>query len=296
MAPPRSKLPYYTDINEFLASIPWPDRTTDPDFYCLRLKPLEQAVQVYRPPFKRSFYFFALFLNSGKIEVNYGERTVQDPDAYLVFHSPDLVYSFAHNNALKGYVIYFKPECFTFFKPDFNGEFPLFDILHTNLFKFGKEAFERLAPHFEDVFLAYERPDSAQHMEARVKLLGLLYHLHSSPLLAPAAKPVSSQHTLLRSYLRLIDHHYLDKRTVGEYAALLSVSANYLSQAVKQASGKNALSFIAARVATEARSLVLHTHLHIAEIAYQLNFSDSANFSKFFKKQTGKTPSQLRKP
>jgi AraC family transcriptional activator of pobA len=136
---------------------------------------------------------------------------------------------------------------------------------------------------------------TAQHMEARVKLLGLLYHLHSSSLIAPAAKTVSSQQTMLRSYLRLIDHHYLDQRTVGEYAALLSVSANYLSQAVKQASGKNALSFIAARVATEARSLILYTDLNIAEIAYQLNFSDSANFSKFFKKHTGKTPSQLRK-
>ncbi len=295
MVPKRSKLPYYNDINEFLASIPWPDRTVNPDFYCLRLKPLDEAVQVYRPPFKRSFYFFALFFNSGKIEVNYGERTVQDPDSYLVFHSPNLVYSFAHNNALEGYVIYFKPECFAFFKPDFNKEFPLFDILNTNLFKFGKATFESLAPHFEEVFSAYERSDSAQHMEARVKLLGLLYHLHSSSLVTPVVNTVSSQQTLMRHYLRLIDHHYIEKRTVGEYAAMLSVSTNYLSQAVKQASGKNALSFIVARVAVEARSLVLYTDLQIAEIAYQLNFSDPANFSKFFKKHTGQTPSQLRK-
>ena len=296
MAPPKSKLPYYTDINEFLASIPWPDRTEDPDFYCLRLKSLKNVVQVYRSPFKRSFYLLALFFNSGKIEVNYGEQTVQDPDSYLVFHSPNLVYSFAHNNALEGYVIYFKPECFAFFKPDFNGEFPLFDILNTNLFKFGRETFESLAPHFEEVFVAYERSDKAKHMESRIKLLGLLYHLHSSSLVAPPVNTVSSQQTLLRSYLRLIDHHYIDKRTVGEYAAMLSVSANYLSDAVKQACGKNALSFIVARVAAEARSLVLYTHLHIAEIAYQLNFSDPANFSKFFKKHIGQTPSQLRKP
>ncbi|WP_457128451.1 helix-turn-helix domain-containing protein [Mucilaginibacter sp. HD30] len=294
MAPPRSKLPYYTDINEFLASIPWPDRTTDPDFYCLRLKSLKEVVQVYRPPFKRSFYFFALFFNSGKIEVNYGDRTMQDADSYLVFHSPNLVYSFAHNNALEGYVIYFKPACFAFFKPDFNEEFPLFDILNTNLFKFGKATFESLAPHFEEVFTAYERSDKSKHMEARVKLLGLLYHLHSSSLVAPAVNKVSSQQGLLRNYLRLIDHHYIDQRTVGEYAAMLSVSANYLSQAVKQASGKNALSFIVARVAAEARSLILYTDLQIAEIAYQLNFSDAANFSKFFKKHTGQTPSQLR--
>src|ERR1700761_1261124 len=174
----KTALPYYTEINDFLASIPWPGRTDDPDFYCLRLKPLNrEALQVYRPPFKRLFYFFALFFNSGKAEVNYGDGAVYDPDSYLVFHSPNLIYSFAHNNALEGYIIYFKPECFSFFKPDFRQQFTLFDLMHTNLFKFEHSTFEQLAPHFEAVFTAYEKSAKTQHMEARVKLLGLLYYL-----------------------------------------------------------------------------------------------------------------------
>src|SRR5579859_2923778 len=160
----RVAIPYYTDINEFLASIPWPGRTTNPDFYCLRLEKLDQQVQVYRPPFKRSFYFFALFVNSGSIQINYGDKTVKDPEAYLVFHSPGLVYSFSHSNDLEGYVIYFKSECFSFFKPDLHKEFPLFDLLHTNLFKFDHVTFDKLAPHFEEVFAAYERSGKEQHI------------------------------------------------------------------------------------------------------------------------------------
>ena len=57
----KPALPFYTEINDFLASIPWPGRTENPDFYCLRLKPLDKPqVSVYRPPFRRAFYFFAL--------------------------------------------------------------------------------------------------------------------------------------------------------------------------------------------------------------------------------------------
>ena len=292
----KAGLPYYTEINDFLASIPWPNRTTNPDFYCLRLKKLDQDMQVYRPPFKRSFYFFALLYNSGKIEVSYGDQTVHDPDSYLVLHSPNLVYSFAHNNNLEGYVIYFKPGCFSFFKPDFHQQFPLFDPLHTNLFKFDRIIFNQLAPHFEAVFNAYEQSAKAQHIEARVKLLGLLYHLEDFALETKKdIRPASTQHLLQRKFVQLIDNYYIDKRTVQEYADMLSITANYLSQSVKQASGKNALTFIAERLATEARSLIRYTDFDIAEIAYQLNFSDPANFGKFFKKQTGLSPSEFRK-
>jgi len=292
----KTALPYYTEINDFLASIPWPGRTTNPDFYCLRLKQLDQVRQVYRPPFKRSFYFFALLFNSGKIEVNYGDQTVHDPDSYLVFHSPNLVYSFSHNNSLEGYIIYFKPECFSFFKPGFQQQFPLFDVLHTNLFKFDHATFEQLAPHFEDVFTAYERSDKAQHMEARVKLLGLLYSLEDFALEKKKDfRPATTQQIILRKFIELINNHYIDKRTVQEYADMLSITANYLSQSVKQVSGKNALSFIAERLATEARSLIQYTSFEIAEVAYQLNFSDPANFGKFFKKQVGLSPSEFRR-
>jgi len=293
----KTAFPYYTEINDFLASIPWPARTDNPDFFCFRLKPLDQQkLSVYRPPFKRSFYFFALLFNSGKIEVSYGSNTVQDPDSYLVFHSPNLVYSFAHNNSLEGYIIYFKPEAFTFFRPEFHQQFPLFDVLHTNLFKFNRAKFNELAPHFEAVFNAYERSAKAQHIEARLKLLGLLYHLEDFALERNTEIRLQSpQQTLLRKYIQLIENHYIDKRTVEEYASLLSVTANYLSQAVKQASGQKALSFITGRLTTEAKSLIQYTNFEISEIAYKLNFSDPTNFGRFFKKQTGMSPSDFRK-
>ena len=297
MQKPQTSLPYYTEINDFLASIPWPARTSNPDFYCLRLKPLDEPkLSVYRPPFKRSFYFFALLFNSGKIEVNYDSNTIEDPDSYLVFHSPNLIYSFAHNNALEGYVVYFKPEAFAFFRPEFHRQFPLFDVLHTNLFKFNRSAFNDLAPHFETVFKAYDRSDKGQHIEARLKLLGLLYHLEDFALERnKEIRPSTPQQTLLRKYIQLIENHYIDKRTVEEYASLLSITANYLSQAVKEASGRNALSFITGRLATEAKSLIQYTDYEISEVAYRLNFSDPTNFGRFFKKQTDLSPSEFRK-
>ena len=95
--------------------------------------------------------------------------------------------------------------------------------------------------------------------------------------------------------MRLVDNFYIEKRTVEEYADLLAVTPNHLSQSIKLAAGKNALSFINDRIAAEAMSLIRYTQLDIAEIAYSLNFSDPANFGKFFKRATGVTPLEFRK-
>jgi len=47
-------------------------------------------------------------------------------------------------------------------------------------------------------------------------------------------------------------------------------------------------------LAQEAKVLLRSTSLSAAEIAYQLNFSDPAAFSRFFKKSTGLTPLKYR--
>jgi len=82
---------------------------------------------------------------------------------------------------------------------------------------------------------------------------------------------------------------------VKEYASLLSISPNYLSQIIKKRTNKKALSFINEKMISEAKSSILHSNHNIGEIAKRLNFSDTSNFVKFFKSKTGKTPMEYKK-
>ncbi|MGN6616544.1 MAG: helix-turn-helix domain-containing protein [Ilyomonas sp.] len=289
-------LPYYNEINEFLETLPHAGKTSNPLFYCLRLHQLEEGVTIYRPPFRRSFYFFALFVNAKNIQIKYDDKVVNNPDSYMVCHSPGLVYSFSHDATLEGYIVYFKPECFSFFRPDFHSEFPFFHPLHTNLYTMDQSAAFKLAPHFEEVLKAYHTNPRDLHMEARTRLLSLFYHLKEFVSEWCAGNRfVTPQQMLLSRYIQLVNNHYIDKRTVKEYADLLAVTPNHLSQTVKLVTGKNALSFISERLLTESKSLILYTDFDISEIAYQLNFSDPANFGKFFRKATGVSPMEFRK-
>ncbi|MBK8088803.1 MAG: AraC family transcriptional regulator [Chitinophagaceae bacterium] len=293
----KHTIPYYKEINDFLQSIPSDYRTSNPHFYCLRLKENEIAINNYKAPFRKDFYFIGLITNAGKTKITYDNTNVTKLNSFLVFQSPGLLYSFLRDNSASGYLIYFKKECLSFFKPDFEKEFPFFNILHTNFFKLNEVKFQGFAPHFEDVFSAYENTTDNQHKVAAIKFLALLYQLKE---FTNAFKQweegfTTPQQILLQKFVQLVNNFYIEKRTIEDYAALLNVTANHLSQSVKSASDKNALSFINDRLLSEAKSIIQFTDFDIAEIAYQLNFSDPANFGKFFKKHTDQTPLEFRK-
>jgi len=293
----KSNIPYYREINDFLKSIPSDYLTKNPDFFCLRLKENEGSMSNYKPPFRKDFYFIALVSNAGKTKITYDNTNVTRLNSFLVFQSPGLLYSFYRDNSAHGYLLYFKKECFSFFKPDFEKEFPFFNILHTHFFKLNESKFSEFSPHFEEVFTAYENAGDNQHKVASVKLLALLYLLKEFTNAFNQWEQgfTSPQQILLQKFIQLVNNFYIEKRTIEEYAEMLNVTPNHLSQSVKSASGKNALSYISDRLLSEAKSLILYTDFDIAEIAYQLNFSDPANFGKFFRKHTGHTPLEFRK-
>ena len=292
-----SNIPFYKEINDFLKSIPSNYETKNPNFFCLRLKENEGSISNYKPPFRKDFYFIALVSNAGKTKITYDHTNVTRLNSFLVFQSPGLLYSFYRDHSANGYLIYFKKECLSFFKPDLEKEFPFFNILYTNFFKLNEVKFHEFAPHFEEVFSAYENINDHQNRIAAIKFLALLYQLkeYTNAFRQWEEGFTTAQQILLQKFIQLVNNFYIEKRTIEDYAAMLHVTPNYLSQSVKSASGKNALSYINNRLLSEAKSLIQFTDFDIAEIAYQLNFSDPANFGKFYKKHTGQTPIEFRK-
>jgi AraC family transcriptional activator of pobA len=293
----ETTIPLYKEINDFLESIPSAFRSTNPNFFCLRLKENEGSMNNYKPPFRKDFYFVALVTNAGKTKIVYDNTNVTHLNSFLVFQSPGLIYSFHRDHSASGYLLYFKKDCFSFFRPEFEKEFPYFHLLHTNFYKLNHSKFLEFAPHFEDVFTAYENAGDNRHKVASIKLLALLYQLkeYTTAFAQWEEGFTTPQQILLQKFVQLINNFYIEKRTIEEYAEMLNVTPNHLSQSVKSATNKNALSYINERLLTEAKSLIQFTGLDIAENAYQLNFSDPANFGKFFKKLTTLTPLEFRK-
>lgn len=104
----------------------------------------------------------------------------------------------------------------------------------------------------------------------------------------------SRQESLVIKFTNLAQQQFREVRTVKTYADQLNISAKYLTEVVKEYSGKNASEIINDLVILEAKFLLSKSQLSIGEIAENLNFSDQSFFGKYFKRQTGLSPKAFR--
>jgi len=95
-------------------------------------------------------------------------------------------------------------------------------------------------------------------------------------------------------FRRLVEKNYAGWHQVCAYATALACTEKSLTRAALEATGQSAKSVITARIALEAKRLVVHTDRPIYLIAEGLGFEEASNFAKFFKRETGFTPIGFR--
>jgi AraC family transcriptional regulator, transcriptional activator of pobA len=100
---------------------------------------------------------------------------------------------------------------------------------------------------------------------------------------------------LLQKFNNLVEEHFIKFHKVNEYAEILSVTSNHLSETIKKVTGKTAGDIIHERLILEAKRRLLHSSISAKELAYALNFNDPSYFSRFFKKNTSFSPEGFRK-
>jgi AraC-like DNA-binding protein len=82
--------------------------------------------------------------------------------------------------------------------------------------------------------------------------------------------------------------------TVNYMASQLNLSPKYLSDLLKQETGKTALELIHLYVISEAKNMLVGGDNSISEIAYRLGFENPPYFSRLFKKEVGISPKEFQ--
>ena len=100
---------------------------------------------------------------------------------------------------------------------------------------------------------------------------------------------------LFFDFLRLVPVHFAEHHDVAFYASRLCITPRYLSQIVREVSGRTVVDYISQMLLTEASYLLQQTSLPIVEIAYRLHFSETASFTRFFTRMKAMTPREYRK-
>ena len=100
---------------------------------------------------------------------------------------------------------------------------------------------------------------------------------------------------LYNLFLSAIDRFYNRYSDVAFYAEQLGVSARYLGQVTRSIAHRSPKAMIDERITSEITTLLTSTSKPLKEIATLLGFSSQAHLSRYYKKQKGVAPSQVRK-
>lgn len=146
--------------------------------------------------------------------------------------------------------------------------------------------FELFHAYFNKLTL-YKTQPSLFNSIAALFILQLIQYTSTSKL--PA-----SEIDLERNIRLLINEHYKNKPPLEFYANKLNMSVNTLQRKSKLLFGKSIIEIQNEKILQSIKYLLSNTNSPIKELVFEFNFYDESHFNRYFKKQTGLTPSQFK--
>ncbi len=188
-----------------------------------------------------------------------------------VFHDITFRFPIEFTAFLKRYVVYFDPEC---------------DDVEKEKIRFGQ------------LKAVYDDSENVCRREillnlSRVYYLGFYNDIYS--LLKKNPERKSRQSELFRCFANSVMENYKTSREVLFYANKLNISVKYLSIIVQNEDNRNAKKWIDDCVVAEIKIRLQSSNESLQDIAFDLDFADQSFLSKYFKRQTGMSPTKYRK-
>lgn len=131
--------------------------------------------------------------------------------------------------------------------------------------------------------------DSALNL-TRAFFYGAGYYFHQTI----EKRQLTRQEDIVVRFSELLAKHCSRERSIEFYADAMNLSVKYISNVIKESTGKTAGKLIEEYVMIEAQSLLATTNLTISQVSDRLHFPDSSTFGKYFKRLTGMSPKEFR--
>jgi len=249
-------------------------------------------------PHRHDYYTIILTHQAlGKHSIDFHEFDLKDKQVY--FLSPGQVHQIVEEKASVGFSIVFSTQFLI------ENNIPIHFVEDLNLFndygycpplEISESYYQQLARYCGEMITYYSSKEQFKTQAIGALLLLFLIRCNNFCTQPPSlALPNERNSQLLKTFKSLVDQHYQEWHTATEYAQAMHLSPDHLSRTIKSLIGKTSKEYIQSRITIAAKRMLFFSDRSAKEIGYQLGFSEPANFSAFFKKFTGSSPTQFRK-
>lgn len=245
----------------------------------------------------RHDFFEVLYLakGSGAHVIDGNKYDIEPPCVF--FMSPGQAHKIEFSHDIEGYIFIFTSDFYLINQRNPNRliEFPFFFTIRQDnppLLLKTQEDIRFLESLFKKGITEVEKENFS--IEVLRSILDLV--LTSTATLYPYDdnRLQGKGHIVVKKFYQLVEEHFHENLSVAEYADLMALTPNHLTQTVNLLTGKTSSQIIKAKQVLEIKRLLVHTNLSVSEIALRMNFPDQSYFAKFFKREAGVSPLQYR--
>jgi AraC family transcriptional activator of pobA len=145
---------------------------------------------------------------------------------------------------------------------------------------------------FREISQEFQKQENLAVEMIHHQLRSLMVHL--ARLYAATSPAPFAAIGLVRRFHQAVERSFRASTSVRDYAQMLGVTTSHLTASLRLETGLTAGELIRARLLLEAKRLLLHSELTIAEIGYELGFEDPSYFSRFVRREVETSPVELR--
>ncbi len=273
----------------------WHEIDVDYPFFVQRLE--DAPDHALSTNLRRHTYYLAIWVTSGSGQhvVDFEKNEIR-PNS-LFFVRPGQVQQWLIDEPVTGLVCLFNEAIFHVHGAHqfFNELSFLAPFVKTPSYFVGNaEQARQIQVFFDNIYASYESSGWGQGAEILSWLqLLCIFAERESEQVQPIQTLTPSQQ-ITRDFLNLADKNAMEEHNLAFYAGKLGITVGHLTETVKAVYGISAGELLRNRLILEAKRLLAHTDLTMAEIAEQLNYTDPSYFGRAFKRDAGQTPRNFR--
>jgi AraC-like DNA-binding protein len=267
------------------------------------LKVLKKTTQSMKnTEFSCDFYFLCFKkLKTGNIF--YGKTKYDHDRGFIFFMRPGQSFTVhdvtlkeegfsieVHEDFLLGHPLFAEIRKFNFF------DYEIHEALHLSP---REEAimwslFRKMKSEYDDNPDEFSKAIILSHLDSILKYAQRFYKRQFTDRKPLSGKTVTKFNECLETFFEKGGTDGKGLPTVAYIASRLNLSPKYLSDLLKQETGKTALELIHLYVISEANNLLVAGDRSVSEIAFRLGFENPPYFSRLFKKEVGLTPKEYK--
>lgn len=249
-------------------------------------------------PHRHNFYEIFIFTQGGGVhEIDFHEIPIHSRSVHFI--SPGQVHNLDHTATTKGWLLIFSRD---FFAQKNEERDILFEMPFLNnatahpYINLNEKDFAEILKVVDSIQEEYHQSEEAVKrpvLNAYLNILLMKCNLFFTKLKGEMFS--NNTDSFACRFNMLLENNFKNMHLVKQYAGMLNITPEYLTERIKLETGKTPSRLISDRIILEAKRLLLYSEYTTKQISAFLNYEDASYFSRVFKNETGYSPTEFRK-